>query len=543
MVKITLFKDIPFNNGCVMSNFQSFQDQKDFFDNYPINKKLVLYDVKISKLDAPILINRELTEIFNYTYGAIDFDSQRVIYFSVNRFEIETVTKTWLYFNIDYWETYRYPKNNGNGLKLGRSRISRCSLDLGNRIYKPYSPNNIKYRVLNRINVSRTLFFTYHRNADNSDYLYMIRMNDNENISYLIGLYLGKLNERNTPSGGQATKINVNNVYGIWLSPLDFGNAVLSLAFTEITDTGITTPPFKMYYSELHYFNYRLSHSQNIFYAGHTFNVDLANYNKDKVQIGLTDGLGNLIWETKNKKYGNTLRASLNVSMTTCVWLCYWNDENGNVDLSLDSFSTIPCEPIDIFGDNFIDYYTQERPFNQQLREKQLEKQTIDSIANIGTSAIGGAISGAVIGSVGGPIGAGVGAIAGAGLGVASTGINYFTTQEFNKNVQKIEDAKALVGTDPLRLIGRGLYDFACNRTAISIIEISYDDESYNAYLEEVETFGYFYDREINDLDNLLISNSTFKITCNCEVENVPAIAEQSIKARLSAGVKFIRPT
>lgn len=61
--------------------------------------------------------------------------------------------------------------------------------------------------------------------------------------------------------------------------------------------------------------------------------------------------------------------------------------------------------------------------------------------------------------------------------------------------------------------------------------------------LKKLKRFGYFYDREINDLDNLLISNSTFKITCNCEVENVPAIAEQSIKARLSAGVKFIRPT
>lgn len=527
MVKITLFKDIPFNNGCVMSNFLSFQDQKNFFDSYPSNKKLVLNDVKISKLDAPVLINLNISQLFNFTYGAIDFNNQRIIYFSINRFEIETANKTWIYFNIDYWETYRYPINNENGLKLGRSRISRCSLDLGNMILKPYSPNAIKYSKLFTFPRPKSFVFTLHHNANNIDYFYLFRSSNS--IQSIIARDLSQL-----PNGITANeKINVNEITGIWILPFDLPlNDYMTLIYS---DTGVNYDD-RLYQTTLNLFN-RTARLYDLTFNSQT---NLKNYNKNKSELAITDAFNNIIWVSKNNNFGIGFKVTLNVTSVSCVCSCFLKDVNENDDYSINGSFTIPCESIQMFNDYFKNYYIQERPFLAELRSKQNELQVYSSVLGMG-STIGGATVGGAL--AGGPYGAIAGAIAGVTGSTIGTIGNYFINEEFNKFSQKIEDAKALVQTDTLSLFGNGITPYISDLTGVSLIEISYDDDSYNAFIEDVNTFGYYYDREYNDLDNLLISNSTFKITCNCEVENVPAIAEQSIKARLNAGVKFIRPT
>ena len=141
----------------------------------------------------------------------------------------------------------------------------------------------------------------------------------------------------------------------------------------------------------------------------------------------------------------------------------------------------------------------------------------------------------------------GPGTIAGSIGGLISnlfgTGVNYGSADKFNKQYQANEDKQALVQTDNLRFEGSAIGDYLRDLCGVSVIKIENDSNSYQAYLNDVATYGYYYNTEFENIDNLLSSNSEFKITCHCEVENVPLIAEQSVKARLSAGVMFIRPT
>lgn len=546
MVKIELYKKCVFNNGSKMSNFADYTAQNTYFENYPTADKLVLDDVRFESLSKPVLLESSLSNLFEYVYGRIIFTDQRPVYFSVNRFEIERANKTWLYFDIDWWETYRYPISTGNGLEIARARVSRCSLNLGYRLYGQFHTVSkeivkvqdltLKYQSVNdKLNC---VFLLYHENNDNTDYVYIVEF-DKTKIS-ASGLDLSAL-------GG----LNSNNILSAWYSPFNVPKSQLSaLTFvTTIIDsldtTGIAGYKCKLRELSVYLANNTDAYPVNPFNREYDFTNTItdANWVNEYQDIGFTDLKGNLVFSYRYK-HGVTLPKKvsfkLNISMESASYHGYFGTIVNTADVN--TMFTIPCEPVTIFGDAFIAYCTQVRPYQEQLRKIQQNEALYTSMANMGSNIIGGGVGGglATKGSVAGGV---AGALGGAIATEVSAFANYKIADKFNKQYQYNEDLQASAQTDDLRFSGTALDDCMRGLTGVWVVKIRSDQPSIDSYDKDVASFGYFYDTEISDMETLISNNASFKVTADCEIENVPAIAQQSVKSRISAGVVFIRPT
>lgn len=538
MVTVEFFKNLPFNGSNKMSNFADAQAQEDYFSSVPTADKLVLTDVKVSSLYEPILVNKTLDELYPYTYGRIKFNSPSGqpnyagwYYFSIDRYEINTAEKTYVHILFDYWETYRYDHSNGtNRLTIGRSLINRCSLDLGCRMRHAYTPlltKQVKKGIIDN-RPSGTVWFnaiaTYHINSTNTDVL--ILLVSRRGIQDIVGFDWA---HATVIVNQQAQNIDPNQIMGIWYSP--FAIDPVGWAFGWSDNNSTTNYNMAIFSIGLSSFNSGKINGE------YEFTSTITESPSERSTIGITDSCGNLVWVSDIDSLGPTIKFSLNVSMTTARWFGYIERDGGYTNG--ECMFTIPCEPIDIFSDAFIAYYTQQRPFTEQQRYLQKQEAALNNIGNMASATS----QGAMIGMLGGPVGAVTGAVAGLVGSAVGTAINYYTADSFAKAYQKIEDRQAKMQTDNLRFEGSALMDIALGYTGVWVVAIESDIESWTGYQNDIAAFGYYYNTEYVGIENLLSANPTFKLTCNAEIENVPAIAERSVKSRLQAGVEFIRPT
>lgn len=543
MVTVELFEGLPFNGSNKMSNFADATAQETYFSSIPASSKMVLTDVKFTKLGEPILLEKTIDELYPYTYGRMKLnDSTNAYnnwyYFSIDHYEVERTNKTWVYFIIDYWETYRYSHtvDSTNKLQLGRSRISRCSLDLGCRIMGAFTHQYTKQKKISDIDAGPespvfptwyNAIATYHDNANDKDYL--VTLASTRRMSDLIGFNWSAI-----PSPGNLSQpFDPGNIMGIWFSP--FPLADVGVMIWNDTGSG-TNYNIAVFSQELSLFAFVRENPQLSWQ--NVWEVDFPDQPSERSKIGITDALGNLVWVSDIGTYGPKIKLCLNVTMTTARWLGYIQRDNEYTNG--ECMFSIPCEPMDVFSNAFVSYYTQQRPFVERQRVIQKDEAAMNGVSNIASSMS----QGAMVGMLGGPATALAGAVAGLVGSTVGVGLNYMTADSFNKAYQRNEDAQAKMQTDNLRFEGCGLMDYAVGYTHPSFVEIEKDEESWNSYLNDLNSFGYFYDTEYPNTDNLLAgSTPEFKLTCSCEVENVPAVAERSIKNRLSAGVQFIRPT
>ena len=534
MVTVELFMNLPFNGSTKMSNFADAQAQETYFSSVPSTDKLVLTDVKFTNLSSPILLEKSIDDLYPYTYGRIKLNPSNSgeeytnwYYFSIDRYEVERTDKTWVFYIIDYWETYRYSHTSGstNKLTLGRARISRCDKDLSCRIREAFSKQFTHQSKLSDIDagpenpyfpVWYNAIATYHDNSDNKDYI--LTLASLRRVSDLIAF--------NWVGAG----IDPNQIMGLWFSPFP----VTDVGAIIWTDTGNTTTfNIALYKQEFSTFAYMRESGQ----SRNEYEVTIPEQPSERARIGITDALGNLVWTSDIDPIGPNLKVCLNVTMTTCRWMGYV--QRNNVYTYGECMFTIPCEPMDLFSDAFVSYYSQQRPFTEQQRAIQRDEAVVNGVTNTVMSAGQGGMLGA-IGKT--PVTSVAGAVIGAATGLVSTAIQYYTADDFNKRYQRNEDAQARMQTDNLRLEGCGLLDYAVGYTHPSFVKIECDPQSWLSYQQDIWTYGYFYDCEYNQMENLLQNNPTLKITCQCEIENVPGVAERSVKNRLSAGVEFIRP-
>lgn len=542
MVTVELFEGLPFNGGNKMSNFADATAQETYFSSIPESAKLTLTDVKFTKLGEPILLEKTIDELYPYTYGRMKLNEStdaynNWYYFSIDHYEVERTNKTWVYFIIDYWETYRYSHTAGstNKLQLGRSRISRCSLDLGCRIMGAFTHQFTKQKKISDIEagpeqpmfpVWYNAIATYHDKNNKKDYL--VTLASTRRMSDLIGFNWSAI-----PSPGDLTKpFDPSDIMGVWFSPFPLGDVGAIIW----TDTGNTTNyNVAVFSQELSLFAFVRENPQLSWQ--NVWEVDFPDQPSERSKIGITDAVGNLVWMSDIGTYGPKIKLCLNVTMTTARWLGYI--QRDGVYTNGECMFTIPCEPMDVYSDAFVSYYTQQRPFVERQRQIQKDEAAMNGVSNIASSMS----QGAMVGMLGGPATALAGAVAGLVGSTVGVGLNYMTADSFNKAYQRNEDAQAKMQSDNLRFEGCGLSDYAVGYTHPSFVEIEKDVESWNSYVNDINSFGYFYDTEYPNTDNLLAGSvPQFKLTCSCEVENVPAVAERSIKNRLSAGVQFIRP-
>lgn len=543
MVTVELFEGLPFNGSNKMSNFANATAQETYFSSIPESSKLTLTDVKFTKLGEPILLEKTIDELYPYTYGRMKLNEStdaynNWYYFSIDHYEVERTNKTWVYFIIDYWETYRYSHTAGstNKLQLGRSRISRCSLDLGCRIMGAFTHQFTKQKKISEI-VGRpeeptyekwyNAIATYHVNSTNKDYL--LSVVSTRRMSDLIGFNWSQVPLPTNMGGGN---VDPGNIMGYWFSPFEIQTLGAQIWAYDNQNPQLLS----VYAIELSTFAF--TREDRILGSTHNeYEIDFPEQPNERSRIGVTDAMGNLVWMSDIGNYGPKIKMCLNVTMTTARWLCYI--QRDGVYTNGECMFTIPCEPMDLYSDAFVSYYTQQRPFVERQRQIQKDEAAMNGVSNIASSMS----QGAMVGMLGGPATALAGAVAGLVGSTVGVGLNYMTADAFNKAYQRNEDAQARMQSDNLRFEGCGLSDYVLGYTHPSFVEIEKDEVSWNSYVNDINSFGYFYDTEYPNTDNLLAGSvPEFKLTCSCEVENVPAVAERSIKNRLSAGVQFIRP-
>ena len=96
--------------------------------------------------------------------------------------------------------------------------------------------------------------------------------------------------------------------------------------------------------------------------------------------------------------------------------------------------------------------YSGERDYDIRTREIQRNQAGVNGVAGIGSSALGGAIAGSIVPGIGTMVGAAAGLIS----GTISTGVNYITAGEFDKQTQQAVDKLAANQTAGMIVTARG---------------------------------------------------------------------------------------
>lgn len=514
MVKIVLFTNAcKFDNRNQISNFASLTAQSAYFDSLT---HIEFTDVKIRRLNQPVLLDIDYDTIQNYVYGYIQFDEKRY-YFSVTRYEIETTVKTWLYYELDYWETYRYDK-----LKIGKSVIRRCTLELPfvplTKIGCDYQNYKSKYNISTALNYQNGLYgyaqiiLTYHDDADNENWIYLYVTDDMDNV---------------IPNWSNLG-LNPSNIVSAWLMPLMIPPAQY-LNWTTVS-TGTHYELKKVAYSYLAYHAYLMPW---------TFQFNCKSDIFDS--ICLTDAQNNIVY-TYPKIYTGTLEIHfrLFVSMTSITYRGYFYDStipSDNVDLS--NWFTVPLIPIDVFTDAYTDYAVREKAYLIEQREIQREESLVNSISNLGQSATSGFMAGSLAGAGAGPYGA----LLSTAMDLQGALTRYLSSGYFNDRTTDNEDRHARVANDSLRITGNEISGVLNDYTGIMIYSIEPDDNSRLNMNNQIATYGYSYNSELDPAKTLqlLTDNPSFSFIGDIELSGIQTIGIDIIRTRLKTGVTFSR--
>ena len=124
---------------------------------------------------------------------------------------------------------------------------------------------------------------------------------------------------------------------------------------------------------------------------------------------------------------------------TDAMMIFNFNDSGTPEADALEGLVTaVPLISVPITSNAYASYvYSGQREYDMEMRSIQRDQQAVNGIANIGTSAIGGAIAGSAVAP--GP-GTRAGALGGIVSSAVGTGVSYVTSGEFDKRTQNAVD-------------------------------------------------------------------------------------------------------
>ena len=523
MVTIQLYMGwILFDNNKYMSNFANKTAQNNYFSSHA--DLTLTDDCKFTKYEEPILLYKSFDELFNYKYGRIRIDDNgdNWVYFSIQKFVIETANKTWMNIDIDPWETFRYRTYS---LSLGRGRIIRSSLNKSEKIMTALQPKFKNTKQLYDLRSGSYLYNNYclviliHNSQTNKDWIAVVKVTSLETLWNFLSPHC-------IHYVANALNVTDDDVIGAWLSPfmIDTNNYVAGGITYSWDDHSLGDLIVKAEYYDTFLENISKGYQTQT----KTLNT-LWTSPDDEMTIGITDLRDNLVWVSDNESsYNTVITLSFAISYGSCGWNGYIKKDD-NIQYSEGLF-TIPCEILDYFSDAFISYNVQQRPFIERQRAIQREQALVNSIGNIGQTAVMGGIGGNPMGALAGGIIAGIGA-----------GVDYFATDYYNKEYQENEDRQAKAQTDTLKVNGMAILDIIQGRTYCKIVSIESDAQTLAEYRADITAYGYFYNVE-DYIENWVSTDAKLTVNTN-EIESIPSAYVGNIQNRLAKGVIFIRPT
>lgn len=520
-----------------MSNFASVNEQNTYYNN----ASKFSYDCVFNKIGDPLLISEEMAKLLDFTYGRVRYQNIWY-YFQVLEYKPNAQNQTTIYYEIDWWETYRYQI----GIGLGTGQITRKATKPTVELRPSYLPDSwatidITLRsiedptaqpdpLLNGGYNPCVLAYARDNTTDFGCYI-CLDIVENQRNAFLVNI-------------GGLVKFIVDVLPDISENMSLIGAWYSSFAppLQGPLSRWINTNKNGVYYIKATDKNADIQSTLRAnCYANDT---NLANSVTERYVI--CDERGNPVYELPDSvKCEGSFSMFLNMTMSSAQWLCSMRLSNigRNDEIGYASF-TIDCEPLDFYNDSWTQYQSTQRQMDIDMRSLERTNSAVSQVLGSGESAIGGAVSGAL-----GGVGGGIGAIAGLGINLAGAGINYaYQSKYSHPKQQAIIDNNYKRAPDILSLSGNGvvgsLWMWLGGSGAIRKEETygagfkiwKPDNRFTTKYENDVSNYGYYTDIETDAVDDY-IANGPFQ--ANCEVNGLPYNYAGQIQERLRNGVWF----
>ena len=194
---------------------------------------------------------------------------------------------------------------------------------------------------------------------------------------------------------------------------------------------------------------------------------------------------------------------------------------------------TMSLEPIPVFGFALSDYiYSGQRQFDIENAAIQRNQAAVNGIANIGTSAIGGAVAGSMVAPGPGTV---AGAVAGVVSGTVGTAVGFYSAGHFDAKSQRNTDRlMADQGGSAIISGGGDLWDHS--EYALAIITSVRDTVSAAEMSNEQSELGYITDSYSTDCTALISDGGGLRIE-GLEVKDVGPAGQRYISSLFARGV------
>lgn len=191
----------------------------------------------------------------------------------------------------------------------------------------------------------------------------------------------------------------------------------------------------------------------------------------------------------------------------------------------------IPAIPVPVTSNAWSSYvYSGQREYDKTTARINQEKQLVNSVAGIGTSAIGGAVAGSMVAPGAGTV---AGAVAGIVSGTVGAGVSYFSSGHYDRKAQEATD-RLMANQSGNIVLGGGGPNWL--RDDWYLVHLVRDSVSAAEMSDEQSELGYRTDSYSADCTTLISGGGGLKIE-GLEVKDVGPAGQRYISSLFARGV------
>lgn len=476
--------------------------------------------ITFNGFDNPVIVNTSIENIFDSRIASItisQFNDGNEIYCLIRNFKPITANKTAIYLEIDGWMNYR------NDSIIG---LDNYLFETSKEIDYPFYELTSKSKLITKTqNIEDSDLFNviilYHNTQNNEDVVYYLAY---DKTRYGFGFYSIQTFIQLNNNG-----VDTNNIIGIYLSPFDINTTNMSLIY-ELEPNDIV-------------FNiYRGSYRQFIDDSNDNPKIMSYRVKDDYIQKTIiTDMTGSPVWTSIKENDGaQYFSYKIDLRYDGCSWNFSMSDvPNDPVVTSPNKRFSITCVDLAYFVDYYQQFQNTVKSYNNELRQAQLDKQLIDNIGGIVSSTTSGAVGG-MIGGMGA-----LGAVSGAVGGIANTITSYYSTSDYNRKLESIEDRQSKVQYDTVIANSNSYFPFLTGETIPCFNQITIDIPSQNSGMYDIYTPYLKYNCRIKRLDliDLVYTNTPLYLSGDFDFVNMNQEIANQLNERFKHGVYFVNWT
>lgn len=465
--------------------------------------------------DNPVIINTSVETVYDSRIGYVQIpglNNGNPIYCLINSIKPITKTKCAVFMEPDAWMNYRDKSIIGTN-----NYIFETTREIDYPYYDMVSKEKIIQSSVDLENSTAfNILMLYHDSTLNNDYVYFFAFYK----IYGFGFYSAKFF-----TALQTLNIDSNDIIGIYFSPFDVSSYFTNLVYE---DSPMSFQVFNRQYGS--FISAALNDPK---YS--TFQI-VDNY---AMKTMITDMTGSPVWTSIREDNGNrTLYRRIDLRYDGCIWDCSINTGSSQIQESPNKRFAISCISLGFFVDYYQEYQNTQKSYNSELRKAQLDKQLIDNIGSIVSSTTSGAVGGMIGGQ-------GVlGAAAGLTGGIANTIASYYSTSDYNRKLEIIEDRQAKIQYDTLISGSNSFFGYLLGETIPRMNFITIDSYSVNSdyFNTSVPFIKYNCRIRQSDLTHLL-NQSPMYLSGDFDFINMNVEMSDQLNSRFKHGVYFVNWT